>query len=426
MPLGPEPSSSFCVVPWMDRFVNESGFLKVCCVAEGEENYITNAKGRRVHIQDDVSEADLQNSPRLVALRQAMLNGEWDPICGRCRAAERSGGGSSRTGRNHHLRQYVAEALADTSRDGTIRSPKIRHLDLRLGNYCNLTCRMCTPGASKLWIDSYERMQPAAYRLGESRIAELRRIDWVEDPDVWRRFRQILPDVEWLHFAGGEPMMIPQMIEALRMCIDEGVAGAIHLSYHTNLTLLPEPVRELWPHFKHVTVSASIDAYGRLNEYIRRPSCWSDIDRHLHALDDHFDEMNLLDVHVGTTVQAYNVLDLAPLYEYLRTNFTRIDPLPVLTPLSWPAYLSVQVLPQAVKDLARERLEVEKARAEYQRPRLLWLRQSIDTLIAYMDDGRLDAEWDDFVGFTARSDQEFGDSLASAAPELAALLAARA
>jgi hypothetical protein len=66
-------------------------------------------------------------------------------------------------------------------------------------------------------------------------------------------------------------------------------------------------------------------------------------------------------------VQVYNVLDLDKLYAYLRSGFEHVLPAPVLNPLSWPAYLSVQNLPPSVKTLTRERLSKENTREEYRR-----------------------------------------------------------
>jgi len=404
--------------------VDEHGFLKVCCVGEGAANFLSREDGSRLNVRDNVPEERVLNHARLVGLRRAMLEGRWDPICRRCHAAERAGGTSSRHGRNHHLRQHVAPLLAETADDGTVGTgARIRHLDMRLGNACNLTCRMCGPGASRLWIEPYNRVQPAAYQMDEARLASMRDITWVEDPGVWTRFRALLPDLEWLHFAGGEPMMIPAMTDALRMCVDEGVAGRIHLSYNSNLTLLPRGIEELWPRFKRVSISASVDGYGALNEYIRRPSRWADIDRNLRTLDRHFRDWGLTEVIIGTTVQAYNVLDLDQLYRYLRDEFTHVLPLPSLSPLTWPSYLSVQTLPQRIKDRAREKLLLEKARPAYaERPDIAWVLGTIDEVLDHLDGADLAEQADDFAGFTERSEREFGDSLLTAAPELGALL----
>jgi sulfatase maturation enzyme AslB (radical SAM superfamily) len=422
--MKPGESSSFCVVPWLHRHVNEQGFFKVCCVAEGRENFLTDSRGKRLHIQGGESEEELFNNPGLKELRRKMLHGEWDPICRRCLDAEQAGGSSSRTGRNKRFRHRVPDLLSDTAPDGAITAPAIRHLDMRLGNYCNLTCRMCGPGASKPWIEPYNRVQPPAYQTDSDGLTIARNIEWVGDPAVWRKFRDQLPSVEWLHFAGGEPMMIPEMIDALRICVDSGFAGGIDLSYNTNITLLPKDIGELWPRFKSVSLSCSIDGYGSLNEYIRRPSRWRDIDRHLHTLDAHFHDWKLRQVSIHTTVQVYNVLDLDKLYAYLRSGFEHVLPAPVLNPLSSPAYLSIQNLPPDVKILARERLVKEKTREEYRRRKnTAWLLNSIDTVVAYMDGANPTDHWKDFFSFTASSDREFGDSFTCAAPELAALLA---
>src|SRR5205823_2565223 len=132
--------------------------------------------GKRIHVQGPDTEADLINNPTLKALRRRMLAGEWDPMCDRCRTAEDAGGTSSRKGRNEHFQRHIPRLLADTASDGTVRAAAVRHLDMRLGNYCNLTCRMCSPGASKLWIDSYDQVQPEAYRLGRDKLVMLREI----------------------------------------------------------------------------------------------------------------------------------------------------------------------------------------------------------------------------------------------------------
>ena len=417
--MGREPSPSFCVVPWLHRLVDERGCIKVCCVAEGPENFLTGDDGRRLRVQDASSDHDIFNHPRLKALRRAMLSGEWDPICRRCQSAEAAGGSSSRTGRNHHFAHRVDELCDATQPDGTIERPVLRHLDLRLGNTCNLTCRMCSPGASTLWIDSYNRVQPEAYQLSARRLDELRQVAWVKDRDVWRRFSESLPSIEWLHFAGGEPMIVPEMIEALERCVVSGRAGDIDLSYTTNLTRVPDAVAALWPRFKSVSLTCSVDGFGALNEYIRRPSRWADIDRHLRLLDAHFHAWNLSEVFVSPTVQVYNVLDLDKLYAYLRSGFAHVLPLPLLNPLTWPDYLSVRHLPAHAKETAADRLRAERSRPEYRSTRLDWLVRSIDPVLALLDDAADAERWREFLTFLTASEREFSDSLTVAAPELA-------
>jgi len=408
----------------LHRFVDERGFIKVCCVAEGHANFLEGERGPRVHIQDAKTEEQIFNHPRLKALRLAMLRGEWDPICQRCQSAEAAGGSSSRTGRNHRFRHRLDELRSATRDDGAIDRPVLRHVDFRLGNACNLTCRMCSPGASKLWIDSYNRVQPEAYRLSEERLEALRHVVWFKDPEVWSRFDDLVPSIEWLHFAGGEPMIVPEMIDVLERCVASGRAPAIDLSYTTNITRLPDAAAALWPQFKSVSLTCSVDGYGRLNEYIRRPSRWTDIDRNLRTLDAQFRAWNVSEVVVSATVQIYNILDLDKLYAYLRQDFAHVLPLPLLNPLTWPEYLSVRHLPARAKQIAADRLLTERSRAEYRDPSLAWVATSIDPVIALLEAAADPPQWREFLAFTARSDAEFNDSVNAAAPELASVLAA--
>ena len=72
--MKPVESSSFCVVPWLHHLVNERGFFKVCCVAEGQENFLIDSAGKRIHIQGEQSENEIFNSPRLKEIRREIIN----------------------------------------------------------------------------------------------------------------------------------------------------------------------------------------------------------------------------------------------------------------------------------------------------------------------------------------------------------------
>src|SRR5262249_44931270 len=126
---------------------------------------------------------------------------------------------------------------------------------------------------------------------------------------------------------------------------------------------------------------------------------------------------------VSTTVQAYNALGLRDLYAYLRSGFAHVLPAPKLIPLFWPEYLSIQTLSPVAKALARERLLAEKSRPEYAgRDILAGPLATIDVVLSHLDGGDLSRRREDLLAFTRNSDREFGDSLESAAPELAGFL----
>jgi sulfatase maturation enzyme AslB (radical SAM superfamily) len=422
---------TFCVIPWLHRMTDEQGFHKLCCIAVGEGNSLRNAKGERLHISQKLTDEQVLNSPTAKEVRLQMMRGEWPEVCERCRQREEVSGKSIRHQLNvrfeHGNRE---ELLSQTRADGTLDRPVVRYADIRLGNVCNLTCRMCVPDASRLWAASYNKVQPKSWRRPKAELKALGRNNWVKHESVAWLIEQCLPTAESFNFAGGEPLIIPEMVEALELCVRSGRAGEISLSYNTNLTVLPEKVTSLWPHFHHVSLVCSVDGFGRVNDYIRRPSKWNDIDRNLKAVDRHFEEWNIRWAGVSATVQLHNILTIHELIAYLRNaGFSRLLPLPQLVPLFYPGYLSVQGLPRQAKAVARQRLESEIERAEAGNQGypadpadIAAFIGSIRSVIEFMDAQDTTSGLSDFLFFCRESDRAFGDSWREIAPELAQYL----
>jgi MoaA/NifB/PqqE/SkfB family radical SAM enzyme len=415
-------SKNLCILPWIHRFTNEQGYHQVCCTAIGD-NLLRDAHGSALHVSDNLTDGELLNSPDLKAIRVAMLNNEWPATCERCRRTEEAGSTSFRQHVNTQFGHWTEGALSQTAQDGTIGEPHVRYADIRLGNACNLTCRMCGPWASRLWADHHNQLQPARYQLPIAHLESLRTNNWVKRQPVQWLIEQCLPSVDALHFAGGEPLIIPEMLEALETCVRAGRASQIDLSYNTNITVIPEQVTRLWPQFRSVSLICSVDGFGKVNEYIRRPSKWSDIDRNLQRLDRHFDEWRLRFVGFNTTVQVYNVLQLGELFEYLASGFRNVASVPQLMALYHPSYLSIRNLPARAKAIARERLLAARAEAELRvSEKLQPLLRSIDGVLAYMEEDSRSRDFADFLYFSERSDREFGESWRTACPELSRAL----
>jgi sulfatase maturation enzyme AslB (radical SAM superfamily) len=412
----------FCVIPWMHRFTDEQGYSSLCCVGDRDEGFLRDANGERLNVSQMLTDEQVLNSPTAKAVRVQMMNGEWPKACERCRLNEASGATSIR----HHLSERFehgrrAEWLADTAPDGTLGHPVVRYSDIRLGNACNLTCRMCGPNASRLWAPIYNQLQPKDYRMPESELVHIGKNNWVKHDSVEALLGKSLDGLEAMHFAGGEPMIIPEMVQALQMCIASGRAGEIGLSYNTNLTVLPEKVTSLWKHFKSVSLLCSVDGFGRVTEYIRRPSKWADIDRNIKIIDEHYDEWKIQRAQLSITVQLYNILNLHDLFEYLRNaGLKKFRILPHFVPLFYPGYLSIQALPKAAKKIARERLMRELDRPEArQQPDYDYFAGCIAATLAFLDEADTSADLVKFLEFCDNSDKAFGDSWRDSLPELA-------
>jgi hypothetical protein len=198
------------------------------------------------------------------------------------------------------------------------------------------------------------------------------------------------------------------------------------ISYNTNLTVLPERILELWPAFQAVRITASLDGLGAVNDFIRYPSRWRVIDANLRRLDCEYQSLNLLGgLATNTAVQIYNVFSVCDLLDYLADSFARLE-VPNLSIVTQPEYLSVQVLPSELKQLASERLAAALERSAG-RWRARWgaqaneLTASINGIMDFMHEADRSELLPRFVDWASHQDAFRDQRTAETIPELAAL-----
>lgn len=153
-------SNTLCMIPWLHRFTNEEGLHLVCCTGMGDDNQLRDPDGNTLHVNQHLTDEQVLNSQGNKAMRTAMVKGEWPAVCQRCRLSEESGAISIRQHVNKRFGHWREILLNQTAEDGTLHDAKVRYADIRLGNTCNLTCRMCWPSATARWIKHYNRVQP--------------------------------------------------------------------------------------------------------------------------------------------------------------------------------------------------------------------------------------------------------------------------
>lgn len=353
------PSKTFCILPWMHIFADTRGVMYPCCRGPNvaTPNVDTAGKPYRLYEIDILDEA--WNSDFMKDIRTKMLAGQRPEACMTCYAYEDWGIPSPRLMWNRLYQHHVDVAVANTDDDGSAEMI-IRSWDIHMGNVCNLRCRMCGPHASKglikEWVELYSVPED------DPELLELRQLNWFDSDDFWQSFERFSPYIDRLHFAGGEPLMNSKMFDFLERLVTMGQAADITLSYNTNLSILPDRIFDLWPEFKRVIVTVSVDGYNEINSFIRSPSDWQTLDRHVRLLDAEADHLKCSLLVFNATVQVYNIFHLEQLFEYTTSGFQRFRPYPNLTPLEHPACFSIQILPQDLKMEAKERLEGFKQR----------------------------------------------------------------
>ena len=332
-------NKSFCILPWMHIATTSTGKYRPCCnIAQGTT--ITKPDGSHYNVVEDTIE-EMWYSDYMINLRDKMLRGKKSRICKRCYREEEAGIESARQSANN---RYMFDFKKST------KPPvKVKYLDLRLGNLCNLKCRMCNPYASSMWTKEWNLIADEDKKLPEDRLKYLKNMTWPDEPFFWEQIDKHRLDIDEIYLTGGEPTLIKQQYQLYDSLIEKGLAHNIKLKYNTNLTNIPDKLVDYWQHFKQVKLNASVDAYGDLDRYIRYPSSWKKIDENLRR----FKAMKNVRLEVHCTVQIYNVLKLHELFDYL--NPMRI---PVyLNILNHPEQLNIRVLPEELKDKAALYLE---------------------------------------------------------------------
>jgi hypothetical protein len=233
---------------------------------------------------------------------------------------------------------------------------------------------------------------------------------WFENETVL--FDEILAAPESIHFinfAGGEPLVHERIGDILALFVEKGLSKRVGLYFSTNGTVKSPKLTSLLRQFRNVGLGISIDGVGALQEYIRFPSSWAQVQQNIVQ----YQREGVASVSVQPTPQAYNVFGLLELVRFCDAHdlwFT------LNNVLSFPRYLSFEMLPQVVADEAL--VEWRTYRDTDCRAEMLG---EVDTLIGALE-GRRQAPSVElqrqFIEFTAEMDRARGQRLRDASPRL--------
>ena len=175
-------SPTFCVLPWMHVFADEQGAMYPCCRSVGEAPPNATPAGDVYRVHEDGGLEAAWNSAYMRGVRADMLAGRRPQPCARCYMYEDLGMHSHRQDQNDRYADRLVSLAGATAADGSAPLT-LTSLDLRLGNTCNLRCRMCSPQSSKALVGEFA----AAYGTTPAHpaFARFARVDWFEDPGVW-------------------------------------------------------------------------------------------------------------------------------------------------------------------------------------------------------------------------------------------------
>ena len=350
------PHDKFCVLPWISLEASPIGTVRPCCLAEDEIVDSNSAKFNLIT-------ADLrqvQDSEYMYQLRRSFLAGEKPTTCRKCWNEEDSG----RTSKRMHTLERLKNMLDHSDWDQ--HAKPLMFLDLKLGNICNLKCRICGSWSSSSFAtEEITHIADPALRKSSFHYQMLRQGSWPrENRTFWNQIDSMLDQIRYIEFTGGEPFMIQEHFDMLQGIVDRGIAHQVEIHYNTNGTHFPERAVEIWQHFRTVEIAFSIDDLGDRFEYQRTNAAWSEVYANLERFRELRCQLPNLQLQVCSTVSIFNVWHLEGLAAWI--DMQAFD-FVYWNMLHEARHFSVASLPPTAKTLAARRLDTADVTAFHRR-----------------------------------------------------------
>jgi hypothetical protein len=302
-------------------------------------------------IKENESIIQMMNSEDYKRIRSAMLNDEPVEACKRCYDLELMGTWTMR--QSHNKRRgldYVKEISETTKDNGEITDFKMKYMDLRFSNMCNMKCRSCGPGCSSLWAQEFvDRVGMENYEkyFKTNKIV----INKAEEMGFMNKLKPYLKDVLEVYFAGGEIIITPEHYECLDYWIENGLNEQVELTYTTNFSSLKYKDKDLigyWKKFPKLKIWASLDASGEVGEIVRKGTDWSRIVKNIQSLKE---QVPHAEFQITPTISIWNVFHFPDFFDYMvEKGFIDTKSSPRFNLATNPWYANIMILPKHVKN----------------------------------------------------------------------------
>lgn len=348
-------SDSFCAMPWYHLATEPNGSCKMCC--------LNNKRAKKDGVEYNLGYNDIKeiyNSKYFVEARKRMLQGERIESCSHCWTQEDNGGVSQRQTINKIALNEYPEILEYIER-GKENDFKVDHdpqyYDFRFGNLCNLKCRSCGPLNSSQLAKEFKQLEdknPSWFYVDPA-LDNIN--DWYQTETFKKNVYTNIEKVKKIYFTGGEPTLVEENYHLMRKLIEIGVAKNVNLQFNTNMTNLKDEFYELIQQFKTVEIAISIEGYKDIQEYLRYPSKWSQIEKNIKRMASMPKNIIMFAVPVVQSVNLEYITDFFQFVDEINSQYGyyRIKMLPIL--LDAPKMLSLHILPKEYKQECMQKID---------------------------------------------------------------------
>jgi len=317
-----------CILPWISIETTPLGGVRPCCLYTEE---LPDINLKTTTLEDAFQSKGMRD------LRRSFRRGEKPAGCERCWLEEDNGKKSKR--------QYMLEKFKDidvTYENNTGKS--LEFIDLKLGNICNLKCRICGTWSSSKWAkEEIDYSDDPKNHIARQWLKDGR---WPrESAEFWENLDSLLGQIKYFEFTGGEPWMIKEHFQLLQRAVDKGVANNIDIHYNTNGTQYPKE-HTVWKKFKHVQIAFSVDNTGERFEYERYGAKWRTVNTNIKRVHKLREEGYPISTQLCTTWNVQNIFYLDEILVWAKQqNFDSIH----FNLMHDPWEMAISNMPQSAK-----------------------------------------------------------------------------
>lgn len=334
-------SEAFCMKPWVHLFVSQYGSVVPCCLTPWDKNQ---ALG-------DINERTVQeiwNGSEMKEFRSKLLKDQKDSRCKQCYQSEKVGLKSTRQMTNA-LYSHKLDWVKETKSNGYSQSSKPVFWDIRISNLCNFKCRICGHHSSSQWYNDAKALDLISHDTKIHRGPK-------DFDSVLLQLEFVLPDLEEIYFAGGEPLIMEEHYRILEILLERGLTN-VKLRYATNFSQTVYKgidVFEKWAQFADVHAHASLDGMNEQGEYQRKGQSWDEVISNRERMLKICPNVEFL---ITPTISIYNIFSLGQFHQdWVTKKLCDVDEFMPHT-LRSPGHLCVTALPIELKKKAQTQLE---------------------------------------------------------------------
>ena len=278
----------FCVLPFTSLYGGRESIP--CCEYRGEIDTPENWTSAPID--------ELWHSEKFQQLRKQFYKQRLPQGCTICIQDEQQGIESKREWSNKRFQEQT-----DRYYNNPTLTPDVPvDYDMRLSNYCNLECVMCGPNHSTAIASRITNFPQADDFHIKVKVASYRK-----NTEFFSYMQQHIGKVKKILLAGGEPFLMPDVIEFLKQLSEAKVTPNIDLRILTNGTVFRSQWIEYLNSYKSLNIQVSLDAVGDVLEYVRYPNKWKKVYNNLKQFKELQQQNKNIKINLNPCVHLLNL-----------------------------------------------------------------------------------------------------------------------